>query len=417
MFRSIKKKSKRNINATFSGLLTELQQRKNIEVAVKSLQNSSAGPDGYKRNNYICSNSQKIDETFITKIQNRVVNKNFSLGTPRIDRIKPKNRYRYVSIYNLEDRVIMQLFALIIEAIYSPCFAEGSIAYQKGKSEKWAKEKILEQSKKITNGLLMKVDIENFFPTINRKILLDMLCMKIKDDDFIEALAELLDVTTKEESVGIELGSALACNLSNVFLHYTCDMFLNQYCQSDTTPYYKLSFIRYADDIAIIGEDDKGATYILQDLIGLIAKVDLNIKSEKTVWQAFGFKHPDLRYSKYENNFFFLGREYYWKKNTAGRLALHITTPKSSIKQKLKDIKNKLKKNLKDSSIIFAIQESTLQVKGFLEFYFTDESKPNRLRAFARKARSMIMDECLKKNSYNWDLINNQLEYFKFPVI
>ena len=176
--------------------------------------------------------------------------------------------------------LIAGLYALrLLSPVLDKAFEEESIGFRKGKSREKAIELIREA---LNQGFLWIVesDIENFFPSINLKLLEDLLDKYIPEKDkkfrtfifsIIRAKYKLEEKVFERES-GLPIGHPLSPCLTNLYL----DAFDEKIKALD------LKLIRYADDFLIFCKTKEQAEEIIQKVENILSGLNLKIKKEKT---------------------------------------------------------------------------------------------------------------------------------------
>jgi CRISPR-associated protein Cas1 len=176
--------------------------------------------------------------------------------------------------------LIAGLYALrLLSPVLDKAFEEESIGFRKGKS----REKAIELVKEALNkGFLWVIesDIENFFPSINLKLLENLLDKYIpkKDKKFKSFIFSIirakyrLDEKVFERESGVVLGHPLSPSLANLYL----DAFDEEIKSLD------VKLIRYADDFLIFCKTKEQAEEIVQKVESILSGLSLKIKKEKT---------------------------------------------------------------------------------------------------------------------------------------
>lgn len=166
--------------------------------------------------------------------------------------INYKGKRRLVSILNIKDKFISKLLLEVLEKYIAPNFSENSYAYQKGKGTTQA---ILKIKKLVEEGneIVGKIDIKDYFDTINHEKLLKMMQDVKIERRVIELINKFIkckvdyQYSTYTKTQGIIQGSPLSAILSNIYLD-SFDKELDK---------LNIKYIRYCDDINIFGKDKK----------------------------------------------------------------------------------------------------------------------------------------------------------------
>ncbi len=129
----------------------------------------------------------------------------------------------------------------------------------------------------------MKVDIEHFFDEIKWELLRRVLERDIREEDVIFLIEEnarslMLEDSGElvEKKRGIYQGSGISPVLSNVYM-----MEFDQWV-SGLDGY----FVRYSDDMLVLGDSREGLLEILQEIKGRLGGLGLRVNEEKTCYAS-----------------------------------------------------------------------------------------------------------------------------------
>jgi retron-type reverse transcriptase len=213
---------------------------------------------------------------------------------------------------------------------------------------------------------IVKRDISNYYPSINKEKLLKILERYIDPNDYLFKLiadrvnfhAMYKDVLLKDDS-GVPFGSAISCFLANLYL-----VDLDRAIEKLNVRYF-----RYADDILIFGTDKTAVKAARVALDEHLAKLDLSCKPSHTMDICFygdddefkrviAFKHLGLYFK--DNKLVGISREKVRKilnifKRAIGRRSGTIkryVTPKAKAKQIITIINKILLENIRPVAVI-----------------------------------------------------------------
>ena len=238
---------------------------------------------------------QKTDEDLDNRakaISEMLKNHKYKVGLYKTSRYsdRGKNRILYKLPY-YPDRIIQWAIMLQIEKYFNKVFTPFTCASLPKRG--------IHTASKILNSYLqnhpdettyyLKIDIKKFYPSINRKILKELLRKLFKDKDLLYELDNIIDsfdhndiyklnLTEEEKSIycqpgrGVPVGSYLSQYLANFYLSYF-DHWLVEECGCRFV-------IRYMDDIVILGNSKEFLHNVLCAIkIYLNENLDLKIKS------------------------------------------------------------------------------------------------------------------------------------------
>lgn len=215
----------------------------------------------------------KDPDQYLWELQQMMMNKTYrtSAYTTFIIR-EPKERLIFRLPF-FPDRVAHHAAMNILEKIFVACFTADTYSCIKGRGIIAALGKLRKALlNKETTTLCLKLDIRKFYPTIDHQILKDLLRRKIKDQDLLNFLDEIIDSAS-----GLPIGNYLSQYLANFYLTYF-DHWIKE--QKGVKNYF-----RYADDIVILAPDKQYLHKLLSDIRNYLSE---NLKLEvKSNYQVF----------------------------------------------------------------------------------------------------------------------------------
>ena len=220
----------------------------------------------------------------------------FSIPTKHLINKINKSKKRIVYSFNEEENYILKLITYLFSKQYDNCYSKCCYSFRKISGVK-------EAIKAITNkedlNLLYgyKIDISNYFNSVDVKLLLEKLKSFLNKDLKLYNLIEKL-LTDKRaifndeiihESKGIMAGVPISSFLANIFLTDVDKFFENE----------DILYLRYSDDIIIFAEEYKINEYI-KILNSKITQNNLTINEDKKLYIKPGQKWDFLGFS-FEN--------------------------------------------------------------------------------------------------------------------
>lgn len=151
-----------------------------FEEILKAYQKSAKG----KRRSLNCAKFESQLGLELTKLLQEINNRTYQ---PSISRcfavLNPKPREIWAAHYR--DRVIHHIIVSHVEPIYERSFSTKSFACRKGMGHYACMDDLSSQVRRISRGgrltvWALKLDIESFFVTIDRKILKDLMLEKVR---------------------------------------------------------------------------------------------------------------------------------------------------------------------------------------------------------------------------------------------
>ena len=220
----------------------------------------------------------------------------FSIPTKHLINKINKSKKRIVYSFNEEENYILKLITYLFSKQYDNCYSKCCYSFRKISGVK-------EAIKAITNkedlNLLYgyKIDISNYFNSVDVKLLLEKLKGFLNEDlklyNLIESILKddrtIFNDEIIHESKGIMAGVPISSFLANIFLTDVDKFFENE----------DILYLRYSDDIIIFAEEYKINEYI-KILNSKITQNNLTINEDKKLYIKPGQKWDFLGFS-FEN--------------------------------------------------------------------------------------------------------------------
>lgn len=255
--------------------------------------------DGFKKGKRNKADVQEFEfylEDNLFKLHRALVNKRYKHGEYTGFYIRDP-KVRHIHKAEVRDRIAHHIIFQYINPIFEPTFIPDSYSARISKGTHKGVKRLGIFARKIyqTHGrcFVLKCDIKKFFPTLDHKILLDIIARRIKDPDVLWLLKVVVQSFSSEFSDGKSIKGAPIGNL-------TSQLFANIYMNElDQFVKHKLKiqyYIRYTDDFVIVHRDRE---YLCE----LKEKIANFLKSELKL--SF---HPDkISIRKYRQGIDFLG--------------------------------------------------------------------------------------------------------------
>jgi RNA-directed DNA polymerase len=267
---------------------------------------------------------------------------------------KSDGRQRPLGIASLEDKIVQQSVLWVLQSIYEQDFIGFSYGFRPGRSQHDALDalSVAITSKRV--NWILDADIEGFFDTIDHEWLITFLEHRIGDRRILRLIRKWLRAGVSEEgqwtktTVGAPQGSVISPLLSNVYLHYVFDLWIEWWrkkrCRGNVV------VVRYADDFVIGFENHSEATACLEELHTRFAKFGLKLHEGKTRLIEFG-RYAIERRERSEKGrpetFDFLGFTHKCARTRKqGWFAIHRHSMAKRIRATLQNIKDRLQKRM-----------------------------------------------------------------------
>ena len=166
-----------------SRLLEKVLARDNmLEAMYKVIRNKgSHGVDNMKTDELL----EHVINTWNTVKSKLLEGKYNPSPVRRVEIPKPDGEIRLLGISTVQDRMIQQAIAQILNKIYEPIFSKSSYGFRPGRG---AKDAIKKSEEYINQGnkWVVDMDLEKFFDKVNHNILVRKLERRIKDQRLIK---------------------------------------------------------------------------------------------------------------------------------------------------------------------------------------------------------------------------------------
>ena len=193
-------------------------------------------------------------------------------------------------------------------------------------------------------GLVLDVDLRQYFDTIDHGHLREILSQRVGDGVIGRLINKWLKAGVWEEGTvhypeaGSPQGGLISPLLSNIYLHTVLD----DWFVKDIQPHLKgKSFmVRFADDFVMGFANKSDAESLLEALKARFAAYGLQVHPQKT--QLVQFKRPQRDPNDNgpkPGTFDFLGFTHYWGKSQQGNRVFKSKTSRKRVRRTLKNIK------------------------------------------------------------------------------
>lgn len=249
-------------------------------------------------NNEVNELEKYIQDKKYLDIANKIVDNKYTFSIPEkhlINKINKESK-RVVYNYNKDENMILKVVSYLVTQKYDKKYPNNLYSFRRKINTKDAIKK-LANTKEICKLYGYKVDISNYFNSVNVDILLDKMKVFFKDDLVLFSFLKELLLNNKvnfngniiEENKGIMAGVPISSFLANIYLQDIDEYFCNN----------QVLYIRYSDDIILFSEKENITKYV-DKLNELIEKNKLKLNKEKIKyitpgdkWEFLGFCYND----------------------------------------------------------------------------------------------------------------------------
>lgn len=247
-----------------------------------------------------------IENKKYKEITTKLKDNNYTLSIPRKKEINKNhtNKKRVVYSYKFNEMIILKYIAYNLYK-YDYLFQPNLYSFRKNKSVKQAINK-LSKRRNLKKMYSYKVDIKNYFNSVDISIIINNLKKDIEDKDLLNIIVSiltnkkvLLNNNIIEEDKGIMAGIPLSAFLANYFIKDIDKYFKDQ----------KVLYLRYSDDIILFTNTKEEIIKYSNKLKELLLSYNLTINQDKEnyyephdTWEFLGFSYIDNKIDLSDNS-------------------------------------------------------------------------------------------------------------------
>ena len=212
------------------------------------------------------------------EIVTRLSHHQYSFSIPEKHMISKKHssKKRVVYTYTYEEMNLLKYISFLLYE-YDFLFSKNLYSFRKIIGVRDAVKSIV-YTKNLSNMFGYKVDISNYFNSIDKNILLKNLRKDIKDEDLYQVFVDIIDNPYVlqdgdriEEKKGVIAGNPISAFLANYYLREMDEYFWNE----------KVFYIRYADDILIFAKTLEEREKYQKKIYGFLENYQLTVNFRK----------------------------------------------------------------------------------------------------------------------------------------
>jgi RNA-directed DNA polymerase len=269
---------------------------------------------------------------------------------------KPDGRQRPLGIAALEDKIVQQAVATVLNQIYEEDFLGFSYGFRPGRGAHDALDALTAGivTKKV--NWILDADIKGFFDNISHKKLMELMEQRIADRRILRLIGKWLTAGVSEDGqwsetkVGTPQGAVISPLLANIYLHYVLDQWVTEWRKVHAKG--DVIVVRYADDSVLGFQYRAEAESFLKQLRERMAEFGLELHSEKTRLIEFGRFAEGNRErdgAGKPETFNFLGFTHICSTiHKSGKFMVMRKTDGKRVTAKLRDIAAKLRKRMNE---------------------------------------------------------------------
>ena len=269
---------------------------------------------------------------------------------------KADGSQRPLAILGLEDKVVQQAVATVLQAIYEEDFVGFSYGFRPGRGQHDALDALHVGIMRKRVNWVLDADIQGFYDAMDHSWIIRFLEHRIADKRILRLIAKWLKVGIIEDGrvtrsqVGAPQGAVISPILANAYLHYVYDLWVQRWRQTKANG--DMIVVRFADDTIVGFEHEHEAKAFLHDLHERMRAFELALHPDKTRLIRFG-RHAAEQCARLgegkPETFDFLGFTHFCTRSRKwGSFVIGRKTIKKRMRAKLKAIKVELRKAMHD---------------------------------------------------------------------
>jgi group II intron reverse transcriptase/maturase len=371
--------------------------------------NAASGVDGISAYEY----EQNLDEN-IHQLVDELKRKHYRAKNV-LRRYIPKGdgKFRPLGIPAIQDKLLQISVKRILEAIFEQDFLNCSYGYRPGVDARDAVEKLTVKLQFGNYNYVVEADIKGFFDNIDHKWLLKMVAERVDDKSFLWLIEKWLkagvletDGKVQHPETGTPQGGIVSPILANIYLHYGLDLWFQKVviprCSGEAC------LIRYADDFVCAFEKEEDAQRFYEALGERLGKFKLELSAEKTQIIPFSPKR-DLGTTCFN----FLGFEFRWGEDRAGKPHVDKRTARKSLRKSLARVKVWCKDN-RHRRLPELFKTLNAKLRGYFNYYGVHGNLPGLAEFYYHVIRYLqrYLNQRSQRKSYNWEGFKQLLAQF-----
>ena len=414
-------KARKEPKLVFTSLYHHVVDIDNLRACYGSLKpNKATGVDGVTKQQYGKNLVQNLQD-----LSQRLKDMKYRPQPKRRSYIpKPGSaKGRPLGISSFEDKLVESAVKRVLEPIYEPMFEDSSYGYRPERSPHQCLDELGRTIQQRYVNHVVEADIRSFFDKVNHQWMLKFVEHRIGDPRIIRLISRMLKAGIMEDGLvraseeGTPQGSILSPLLSNIYLHYTLDLwFARRFKKRCRGQAYYFCF---ADDFLACFQYQSDAVAFREQLEDRLQGFGLELAPEKTRCIEFGrFARENARKrGQKPEEFTFLGFTHYCGKTRKGHFKLKRRTSRKKFGLSLNKFtdwargnRNKLRKGQ-------MVSRARARVIGHLNYYaITDNSdKCNNYVYYATRILFKWINRKSQRPSYTWQGFKQVLRVHGWP--
>jgi len=327
---------------------------------------------------------------------------------------KGAGELRPIGIPVVEDKLLQLAVTRILQAIYEQDFLRCSYGYRPNIGALDAVDKLTLKLQFGRYHFVVEADIKGFFDHLDHDWLMRMLEERIEDGPFLRLIRKWLkagvldtDGQVVHPATGTPQGGVISPILANVYLHYVLDLWFHRVVKSRCRG--EACLIRYADDFVCAFQYQAEAEQFYQELGERLSKFGLELATEKTRVLPFsGTRAPG------RTSFDFLGFEFRWGWDRAGKPHLKRRTARARLRESLRRFTVWCRQKCR-GSLRALFKELNAKLRGYYNYYGVHGNYASLQQFYDQAIRILYkwLNRRSQRRSYNWTGFRELLQHYR----
>src|SRR5262249_34476469 len=254
-----------------------------------------------------------------------------------IPKVGKPGELRPLGVPALEDKIVQRATVEVLNAIYEQDFLEFSYGFRPGRSPHQALDALAVGIGTRKVNWVLAADIRMVYYTLIPEWVVKFVEHRVADRRVVRLIQKWLKAGVLEEGkrveseIGTVQGGSISPLLSNIYLHYVLDLWVQRWRQKQTRG--EVIFVRFADDFVAGFQHRHEAERFLAELRERFARFGLQLHADKTRIVEFGRFAEQNRRQRGDGKpetFNFLGFTHSCGKTRKG----HFTVLRQTIRQR-----------------------------------------------------------------------------------
>jgi len=418
---NVRKRAREDKSLKFTALLHHVTVEQLQESYSALKRNASPGVDEMTWKSY----GNELDKN-LRNLHERVHAGTFkALPSKRCYIPKADGNQRALGIASIEDKIVQQAIVTVLNAIYETDFLGFSYGFRPKRKAHHALDAVAVGMKIKKVNWVLDADIQGFFDNMNHEWLLEFLRHRIADKRILRLITKWLKAGVSEDgkwsetTKGCPQGSVISPLLSNIYLHYVLDLWVQAYRTKKAKG--DILIVRYADDFIIGFKLKNEANEFMLHLTKRFAKFGLQLHEKKTKLIRFGQFAERQRKERGEGKpetFEFLGFTHICARTHLNhKFVVKRVTSKKRMRKTLQAIKVVLNKRRHDPVV-----QTGKWLRSVIQGYFNYHAVPGNLKILSSFKREvgLIWLKSLRRRSQRsrltWERFSKLLAIFIPPL-